>query len=357
MRVAIIGAGIAGLCCAYELEKHGITPEIFEKNSFIGEAYPHVTASIGLTHRTAKDLVKLYKSYGMTITPLNTIKTMVHISPHNTAPIKGRKLGNTFLYTRGTNSLKQQLYSQLKNPHIHFNQLGDYELLKNEYDHVVIATGTPQLANELGVFQPWLNTYVRGSMMLGEFDVNTLTMWLNKDYCKNGYAYMTVYNKNKASLVLVVTDVNEREVDNYWDLFISSEGLRQTIVEEFKIKHDAGFVYPLILDNMIFAGTSAGGIDPFLGFGHLNAVTMGVAAARTIATGKDYYKQIRKIIKANIHMRNFRKSFDVLTNKDYDNILSFIKAPIIKQVFYNSPINMVPFISRASQYIKKASKD
>lgn len=36
MRVAIIGAGISGLSCAYELEKNGIDPVIFEKNGRIG---------------------------------------------------------------------------------------------------------------------------------------------------------------------------------------------------------------------------------------------------------------------------------------------------------------------------------
>jgi thioredoxin reductase len=31
LNVAIIGAGVAGLSCAFELEKYGITPVIFKK--------------------------------------------------------------------------------------------------------------------------------------------------------------------------------------------------------------------------------------------------------------------------------------------------------------------------------------
>ena len=38
IKVAVIGAGIAGLSCAIELERHGITPVIFEKNT--GRAVP-----------------------------------------------------------------------------------------------------------------------------------------------------------------------------------------------------------------------------------------------------------------------------------------------------------------------------
>ncbi len=39
LKVAIIGAGTSGLSCAIELERHGIYPEIFERNSFIGEYF------------------------------------------------------------------------------------------------------------------------------------------------------------------------------------------------------------------------------------------------------------------------------------------------------------------------------
>ena len=37
MRVAIIGAGLSGLSCALELERHGIKPDIFEKKDYVGE--------------------------------------------------------------------------------------------------------------------------------------------------------------------------------------------------------------------------------------------------------------------------------------------------------------------------------
>ncbi len=58
MKVAIIGAGLAGLSCAHELEKYGVRPVIYEKNSYIGEQISHVSAILEIINRPIKDVVK-----------------------------------------------------------------------------------------------------------------------------------------------------------------------------------------------------------------------------------------------------------------------------------------------------------
>ena len=174
-------------------------------------------------------------------------------------------------------------------------------------------------------------------------------MWLNKDYCKDGYAYLTPFSRERASLVLVVTDVEEKEVDNYWSLFLNAENIKYEIIETFKLPHNAGYVYPPALGKFIFVGNAAGGFEPFLGFGLLHGIIMGISAARTIATGKSYEKQIKSVISENIRMRYIRKTFNTLTNRGYDNIVSLIGMPGIKQVLYDSRINIVKagaFLSR-----------
>lgn len=354
MKVAIIGAGIAGLCCAHELERHGIAPVIYERYSFIGEPYPHVTAILNIVHRSVKDAVRYFKSLNIDLKPLSVVNNAVHKSPNRMTTIKGN-LGYTFLYTKDEYSIKRQLVASLKNTKILFNEMGDYKKLSKIYDYVVISTGTSAFAEELGIWQPWLQAYVKGAVIQGNFDLGTVFIWINKKCLKNGYAYMTSFSPKKAAIIIVVPDINEKEVDHYWELFLHAEDLKYEIVEEFKLNHHSGYVYPKIVDNVIFVGNAAGGIDPFLGFGALNAVTTGVAAARTIAQAKDYEKQIKHVMDHNIQMRQFRKMFDMLDDKSYDKLIRAIGLPGVKHLLYHSPLNVAAVGAFASKFILKGN--
>ncbi|ABN51410.1 MAG TPA: dehydrogenase [Hungateiclostridium thermocellum] len=346
MKVAIIGGGLSGLSCAHELERHGISPVIFHRNGYIGDQYSHISVLLEIQHRPIKDAIKyIKKNFDISITPVNTVNTLTHYSPNRKTVIKGN-FGFFLKRGRDKDSLPMQLFSHLKTSKINFNTYGDIDPLAKEFDYVVVANGNTVFTNQLGCWYPTIKTYIRGAVLLGDFDPNNLIMWINKDYCKNGYAYLSPFNSKKASVILVVTDVNEKEIDHYWKAFLDYENINYTIVEEFKQAHDTGFAYPHKVDNIYFVGNAGGAIDPFLGFGQLNSIEMGVMAARSIANGDDYERLLKRVTKHNQQLYQMRKAFNTADNDTYDSLLASIGFPGIRHLLYNTRFDVVKNFAR-----------
>jgi len=353
MKVAIIGAGLAGLSCAHELELHGIYPDIYERNTFIGEQHQHVTAILEVVDRPIKDAVKYFKNRcNLDIKPLNTINSILHYSPNKVTEIKGN-LGYFFERGKTEGTVKNQLYSMLRHSNVYLGEYADFQDLSKKYDYVVIASGTSDFTRELGCWYEWINTYVKGAIVLGDFNPNQLVVWLNKDYCKNGYTYLMPFDTKRACIAQVVREVDEREVDRFWELFIDTENIKYKIIEEFKLNHKSGYVYPHKVGNIYLAGDAGGVIEPFLGFGQLAAITMGVLAARSIAKGKDYEKLVKPIVKHNLRLHEFRKVFNMCNNTSYDVLVSALNLPVLKHLIYYTPINVVRIGSMLAKMVPK----
>ena len=78
MRVAIMGAGMSGLACAITLEKHGVTPTIFEKRSQVGDRFVNGEATFSILNRPIKDdLAYISSNYDIHLEPTALVKKIV----------------------------------------------------------------------------------------------------------------------------------------------------------------------------------------------------------------------------------------------------------------------------------------
>ncbi len=358
MKVAIIGAGTSGLSCAIELERNGINPIIFERNGFIGENQPHVSAFLGLITRPASDPIKyMDKILGIKLKPLNQFRKVIHYSPNNQVTVKGN-LGYFMIRGMGENDVKTQLRAQVKSQ-VHFNSFVHPEELEKEFDYVVVADGHWSTPTRYGIWQEIMRTWVKGGIFEGDFEDHTLHMWLDNELTKGVYIYLAPYSKNKAVIAHVVQNIEHEELNDYWHRFLESHDIlkKYNMLESWELPHHAGTVTTARVGKTYFAGAAGGGAEPFLGFGQFNAVVSGVMIARSIAQGSDINLLLKSMAKKSEELKTLRPLMNAATNKDFDLLLTLMKAPGLRSLIYRTDIDIIKLMSTGLNLISSAKKN
>lgn len=337
MKIAIVGAGLGGLSCAFELKKHGIIPVIFEKRSRIGDGLDYAVCNFKIFTNFYHSPQKHFKkNYGLYISPIKKLTKTIMISSNNTTVVRG-KLG--YIFKRGPEaySMENQIAIQLKLP-IVFDTYINIDDIKKDFDYVVWATGDNKLSSKLNLWTTNFNTQIRIATIIGNFKTNSSIIWFNTDYARKGYAYMLPYDKSKANLTLIVNNISPHELNYYWKEFLTREGIKYKILETRDVEYVTGFVSPLRIDNIFLIGNAAGLTGSLLGNGTINAIESGIMSGRSIAKGLDYTGLMKKNLdwlKLNHEIRKFINTFE---NKDFDRLISFLGLPIVKQIVYNNPL-------------------
>jgi len=346
LKVAIIGAGTSGLSCAIELERYGIKPVIFESNDFIGEYQPHVSAFLGLITRPFADPIKyMDKKLGIKLQPLNRFSKVIHYSPNNQLTVTG-PIGYFMIRGKEKNSVKNQLYSQVKSEVI-FNSFIRPEELEGEFDYIVVADGHWSVPEQYGIWQESMRTWVKGAIFEGDFDPNTLQMWLDNELTRGVYMYSAPYSEKKAVIAHVVQNIKQEDLNDYWNSFLKSRNIlkKYNMLESWELSHHAGTVTTNRVGKVYFAGAAGGGVEPFLGFGQFNAVYTGVMIGRSIAKGYDIDRLLKVLREKEQQLSIFRGLLDTATNRDFDRLLTFMKIPGVRTLIYRTDINIIKLMS------------
>lgn len=348
MEVAIIGAGLSGLSCAIELERHGIKPVILEKRAHIGEALDYTVIWPRVMSRPIMDPLKyLNKEYSLELTPLNHVKKMVMFSPDHKAVERG-SLG--YIFKRGYHNYatEKQLLNYIKSP-ITFNRYVEIEDIKDEFDYVVVADANSITPKKLGVWTETFNAQVRIATVLGNFKATEISMWMNTRYAKNVFCYLVPSSDKEAHLVQIVNGITSYELDHYWKEFLLNENIHYYISSTTDTEHDCGFVEPRQVGNVLFTGNAAGLTDSLLGCGGLNAIESGMLAARAMVYGKDYTALTEPIFQDILKLHEFRKAMNTFGNDRINRLVKMLGLPLLKKGIYNNPFFKV---SHTSHIIK-----
>ncbi|MGE5677251.1 MAG: NAD(P)/FAD-dependent oxidoreductase [Pseudomonadota bacterium] len=355
MKVAIVGAGLSGLSCAIELERHGITPAIYEKRAHVGEALLYSTIWPRIVTRLTTDPLKyLKKEYSLELMPNAHIKRIIMLSPENKAVERG-SLGYIFRRSFQNHSLESQLLHYVKTSII-FDRYIEIEDIKNRFDYVVVADANSISAQKLGVWTDTFTAHVRIATILGKFNLSEVIMWMNTKYVKNGFCYLVPNSEKEASLVMIVNGITSYELDYYWKEFLFTENIEYYISATTDAEHNCGFVQPLQVGNVLFTGNAAGLTDDLIGCGGLNAIESGMLAGRAIAVGKDYNALAKPIFEDIVKLHELRKTYNRLDNNKLDIIVGELDTPILKNALYNNPFFKMSELHKVARLYNNFSK-
>ncbi|SHK01776.1 Dehydrogenase (flavoprotein) [Anaerobranca californiensis DSM 14826] len=356
-RIAIIGAGAAGLMCAYELGRLGYTPDIYEIQDRIGgQGFDHTLGWMKVMYRPLKDpLVFFKKKYNLSFKPLNEIHRVKFYSKNNSAILEG-KLGYIHLSGPDKQSIYYQIYPHIKNCNIKFGEVVNFRQLNQDYDVVVMANGYSELTELCGLWNTDVAGFVRGATVYGRFQPNTVYMWFNTDFAQHAYAYFIPWNEKKGSLILNMLETTVHGADICWKRFLSHINWDIEISDIWETIHALGHVDKYFYDNIIITGGAAGLLDPIFGFGNVESLDSGGAAARHIAGIGDYHKDIAFWRHRNDNALILRRYIDKFTDEDFDKMLELIKTPMFRTLAINSPFNMVSILPNVIKKVVSSEK-
>ncbi len=355
MKIAILGAGLAGLTCAIECERLGVNADLYERDHTVGWIWPSVNYWPSIFFREKGDIIDyLKKEFKIDIVPIGECRNIILKSPNRTASIDGKQ-GYFISRGKGTESVESQLKRFLRKTVMYFNRNADYRELSKNYDWVVVATGNDVVARDLGVWEDAGLVRIIGGVAVGDFNHESSSLYLDTSYAGSGYARLTPFSSTQAILGLYAIGCAEFDLERLFSVFLQKEGLSKLdfLFKLLPIPFSTGKVKKFQVRNILLAGRAAGLTENLLGVGGPDVIASGVLAARSIINNEDYTTQVEKVRDHVDNISSFRKIIEKFDNDGYDKLIAAINTPGIKQIIYNTNIDFADIGGRVLKHIAK----
>lgn len=331
----IVGAGPAGLNCAYHLSKQNKSILLLEKNNMIG---PKVCAGGLLNH----DLKYLKLSRSILDHKFNEI--LLH-TPFNKTKIK---IDKPFIYTIDRKNFGQWQLKKIKNTSVKIKSGSRAtEIKKNsltinrseeiKFKHLVGADGSNSIVRKylgldvkkLGVGIQYIIPTKKYKQIEFFFDSN-LFFW--------GYAWIFPHG-NYASVGVSYSPkhVNSIKTNKNFKIWLKNN--------KIDISNGEFQTYPLNMDfqgykfsNVFLVGDAAGLVSPFTGEGIYQALISGEEVAKIILDRTYVPEKLNEIIKTNkTHERltDFFRESGKFRKIEYELIAFLLKSKFIAKQFVN----------------------
>lgn len=344
MKVAIMGAGLSGLACAIALEKQGIAADVYEARSRVGDRFVTGEIFMSITTRPVTDCVSyMSNELGISLHPVNMIRTIHIFGPTEYAAIEGR-LGHSNIRGRRDNTLEMNLAGELRTP-IRFESKATYEDLQQEYSHVVLATGDTEYAHKLRNYDTSLTVSMKGALVSGHFDLQSVYTWLNDDFCPKGYGYLIPMSEEEACVAIAYPEYppfQALDIHKLFDAFMARvrKDMAQELPlleEQFEInRYVIGISRSPRIGNTFFVGNNFGSVMPFLGFGQFTSIVTGTYAGWDMAGQGDYEALTRPLRKAFHNSLIIRRAMERIGNDELDAIVRWLASPLGNKLFQSN---------------------
>lgn len=353
MRIAVVGAGLAGLGCAHELWRLGHHCDIFDKRDRVGKMFNTVeTMLAALNPDPSQDVFDLLRQdLNLPLNPANHITRLVLHSQNHETLIRG---GVGYTTIRGTDerSLERQLARHCPFA-ILLDQNPDVEQLRSRYDWVVVATGSPRWPKHFGVWESDVCWYMRGANVIGDFNPGELHFFFNTRYAGTGYAMIAPFHARLASVGLGVPNATEEVVEEYWErLRRDLQRFWERVEDEFKLEcYEMGRVRQRVIDNIIFVGNAGGFIEPLGITGQTAALQSGVYAARKIAGVDDAFDRFaQRWDHYYADLMRLRLNVNAWTDETMDRLVA-MTGHGIGSLLIRSPLNLLDLVGTAMEHL------